>query len=431
MENFEFVSPTHFVFGRGAEEQVGEKLAAAGAKRVLVHFGGGSAVASGLIDRVGASLDAAGIEHLELGGVRPNPEITLVREGVRLCKEANVDWVLAVGGGSVIDSAKAIANGACVEGDVWELFETKATDHDVLPIAVVLTIPAAGSEASKNTVISNDELGRKTGYANNAQRPKFAFMNPELTFTLPPFQTAAGLTDMFCHLLERFFDDLGAVPVTDNLNLSLMNTIRAEAPRVLADPDNYDARANIMWAGMLCHQGLAGVGRHEDWATHGLEHELSALNPAITHGAGLAVMFPAWMEYVLQREPGALRLLRPGGVRPHADRRRGSRRAFGHRRDALLLREPGDAHHSCRAGRGRDRHPEDAADAGPEQGHPLRHLQEADPGRRRGHLQAGAVGGGVRKPNSRAAVLRCRASPASSRGSKGGRTPRGRVRVCQ
>ena len=178
MENFEFVSPTHFVFGRGAEEQVGEKLAAAGAKRVLVHFGGGSAVASGLIDRVGASLDAAGIEHLELGGVRPNPEITLVREGVRLCKEANVDWILAVGGGSVIDSAKAIANGACVEGDVWELFETKALDHDVLPIAVVLTIPAAGSEASKNTVISNDELGRKTGYANNAQRPKFAFMKP-------------------------------------------------------------------------------------------------------------------------------------------------------------------------------------------------------------------------------------------------------------
>ena len=287
MENFEFVSPTHFVFGRGAEEQVGEKLAAAGAKRVLVHFGGGSAVASGLIDRVGASLDAAGIEHLELGGVRPNPEITLVREGVKLCKEAGVDWILAVG--------------AHYDGDVWDFFETKRLTDDVLPIAVVLTIPAAGSEASKNTVISNDELGRKTGYANNAHRPKFAFMNPELTFTLPPFQTAAGLTDMFCHLLERFFDDLGAVPVTDNLNLSLMNTIRAEAPRVLADPDNYDARANIMWAG--CHQGLAGVGRHEDWATHGLEHELSALNPSITHGAGLAVMFPAWMEYVYSENP--------------------------------------------------------------------------------------------------------------------------------
>lgn len=431
MENFEFVSPTHFVFGRGAEEQVGEKLAAAGAKRVLVHFGGGSAVASGLIDRVGASLDAAGIEHLELGGVRPNPEITLVREGVRLCKEANVDWVLAVGGGSVIDSAKAIANGACVEGDVWELFETKATDHDVLPIAVVLTIPAAGSEASKNTVISNDELGRKTGYANNAQRPKFAFMNPELTFTLPPFQTAAGLTDMFCHLLERFFDDLGAVPVTDNLNLSLMNTIRAEAPRVLADPDNYDARANIMWAGMLCHQGLAGVGRHEDWATHGLEHELSALNPAITHGAGLAVMFPAWMEYVHTENPARFAFYGQAvfGLTPTGDVEADALSAIDETRS--FFASLGDAHHSCRAGRGRDRHPEDAADAGPEQGHPLRHLQEADPGRRRGHLQAGAVGGGVRKPNSRAAVLRCRASPASSRGSKGGRTPRGRVRVCQ
>ena len=280
MENFDFVFPTEFVFGRDAEQKVGPKLAERGAKRVLVHFGGGSARASGLLDRVAASLDAAGIEHLELGGVR-----------------------LAVGGGSLIDSAKAIANGACIEGDVWQLFETTATDHDVLPIAVVLTIPAAGSEASKNTVVSNDELGRKTGYANDRQRPRLAFMNPELTYTLPPFQTAAGITDMFCHLLERFFDDYGPVPVTDNLNLSLMRTIRAEAPRVLADPECYDARANLMWAGMLCHQGIAGVGRHEDWATHGLEHELSALYPAITHGAGLAVMFPAWMEHVFEQNP--------------------------------------------------------------------------------------------------------------------------------
>ena len=209
-----------------------------------------------------------------------------------------------MGGGSAIDTAKAIAHGAAnPERDLWDFWSRKAALERSTPVGVILTIPAAGSEASKNTVISNDELGRKTGYANNAQRPKFAFMNPELTFTLSPFQTAAGLTDMFCHLLERFFDDVGAVPVTDNLNLSLMNTIRAEAPRVLADPDNYDARANIMWAGMLCHQGLAGVGRHEDWATHGLEHELSALNPAITHGAGLAVMFPAWMEYVHAENP--------------------------------------------------------------------------------------------------------------------------------
>lgn len=298
MENFEFVSPTHFVFGRAAEQKVGAKLAERGATRVLLHYGGSSAVKSGLIDRVKASLAEAGIACVELGGVRPNPEITLVREGVALCKREGVDWILAVGGGSVIDSAKAIANGACIEEDVWELFETKRPNPHVLPIAVVLTIPAAGSEASKNTVISNDELQRKSGYGNDFQRPKLAFMNPELTFTLPEYQTAAGITDMFAHLLERFFDDMGAVPVTDNLNLSLMRTVRAEAPRVLVDPENYDARANIMWAGMLCHQGLAGVGRHEDWATHALEHELSALNPAITHGAGLAVMFPAWMEYV-------------------------------------------------------------------------------------------------------------------------------------
>ena len=304
MENFEFVSPTHFVFGRGAEEQVGAKLAERGAAKVLLHFGGQSAVKSGLVDRVKASLDAQGVQHVELGGVRPNPEITLVREGVALCKEHGIDWVLAVGGGSVIDSAKAIAVGAHYDGDAWDFFETKRQTDDVLPIAMVLTIPAAGSEASKNTVVSNDALQMKSGYPNNAQRPKLAFMNPELTFTLPPYQTAAGLTDMFCHLLERFFDDVGAVPVTDNLCLSLMRTVRAEAPRVLAEPDNYDARANVMWAGMLCHQGLAGVGRHEDWATHGLEHELSALYPEITHGAGLAVMFPAWMEHVRGENPG-------------------------------------------------------------------------------------------------------------------------------
>ena len=304
MENFEFVSPTHFVFGKKAELQIGEKLAAAGAKKALVHFGGKSAQASGLIERVCRTLEEAGIAHVELGGVRPNPEISLVREGVKICKNQGIDWIVAVGGGSVIDSSKAIANGACIDEDVWTLFENKRTDHAVLPIAVVLTIPAAGSEASKNTVISNDALGRKTGYPNNNQRPKFAFMNPELTFTLPAYQTAAGITDMYAHLLERFFDDVGAVPVTDNLNLGVMKTIRAQAPRVLTDPENYDARANIMWAGMLCHQGLAGVGRHEDWASHGLEHELSALHPSITHGAGLAVMFPAWMEYVYSENPG-------------------------------------------------------------------------------------------------------------------------------
>lgn len=303
MENFEFISPTRFVFGREAETKVGSTLAQQGTKKVLLHFGGQSAQKSGLIGRVKASLEAEGIAYVELGGVRPNPEITLIRQGISLCKEQNIDWILAVGGGSVIDSAKAIAVGAHYAGDVWDFFESKKQTQDVLPIAVVLTIPAAGSEASKNTVISNDELGMKSGYPNDAQRPKLAFMNPELTFTLPPYQTAAGLTDMYCHLLERFFDDLGAVPVTDNLCLSLMKTIRSEAARVLEEPENYDARANIMWTGMLCHQGLAGLGRHEDWASHALEHEISALDTSITHGAGLAVLFPAWMRFVYDANP--------------------------------------------------------------------------------------------------------------------------------
>ena len=303
MDNFEFVSPTRFIFGRGVENQTGAKLAERGARKVLLHYGGRSAIKSGLIDRVKASLDAAGVAHVELGGVRPNPEIGMVREGVALCKEQGVDWILAVGGGSVIDSAKGIALGAFYDGDVWDFFAEAKPAGKVLPIACVLTIPAAGSEASMNTVVSNDELQRKAGYGSDAIRPELAFMNPELTFTLPAYQTAAGATDMFAHLLERFFDETPAVPVTDNLNLSLMKTVRAEAPRVLAEPENYDARANIMWAGMLCHQGYAGCGRHEDWTTHGLEHELSALNPDITHGAGLAVMFPAWMTYVHGQNP--------------------------------------------------------------------------------------------------------------------------------
>ena len=303
MLNFNLHTTTEVVFGKDIEEQIGPRLKELGAHRILVHFGGSSARTSGLLDRVEKSLFAAGLAFVELGGVSPNPKVSLVRKGIALAEREGIDFVLAVGGGSVIDSAKAIAVGAHYDGDVWDFFETKQQTDDVLPIAVVLTIPAAGSEASKNTVMSNDELGLKSGYPNNAQRPKLAFMNPELTFTLPEYQTAAGLTDMFCHLLERFFDDVGAVPVTDNLCLSLMKTVRAEAPRVMVEPDNYDARANVMWAGMLCHQGLAGVGRHEDWATHGLEHELSALNPGITHGAGLAVMFPAWMEFVYDANP--------------------------------------------------------------------------------------------------------------------------------
>ena len=300
MLDFEFVSPTHFVFGKEAEKKVGKKLSDAEAKRVLLHYGGNSAKKSGLLDTKKNALSEQNIEYVELGGVRPNPEITLVREGQKLCKENKIDWILAVGGGSVIDSAKAIAISANYKGDPWDFYEHKVPVTEALPIAVVLTIPAAGSEASKNSVISNDELQMKSGLGNNLERPKFAFMNPELTMTLPPYQTAAGCTDMFAHLLERYFDNQGTVTVTDNLNVSLMKTVRVESLRIMRSPNNYDARANIMWAGMLCHQGLAGLGREEDWATHGLEHELSALKTEVTHGAGLAVLFPAWMEYVYE-----------------------------------------------------------------------------------------------------------------------------------
>jgi len=330
MENFEFVSPTHFVFGHGAQEKVGQALAAEGAHKVLLHFGGHSAESSGLLDELRRSLTDAGVGFVELGGVRPNPEVGLVRQAVALCKAEGVDWILAVGGGSVIDSAKATAIGACSELDVWDFYEAHQQAQAALPIAVVLTIPAAGSEASKNSVLSNDARGLKSGYGNEALRPKYAFLNPELTFTLPPYQTAAGLTDMFCHLLERFFCDAGPVPVTDNLALSLMRTIRSLARRVLEDPQDYDARANIMWAGMLCHQGLAGVGRHEDWATHGLEHELSALDTTITHGAGLAVLFPAWMRYVYTQDPGRFVLYgtQAFGLTPSGDDCADARRAI-------------------------------------------------------------------------------------------------------
>ena len=298
MENFEFVSPTHFVFGRGAEEQVGEKLAAAGAKRVLVHFGGGSALASGLIDRVGASLDAAGIEHLELGGVRPNPEITLVREGVALCKEANVDWVLAVGGGSVIDSAKAIANGACYDGDVWDLFDGKGENTEVLPLGTVVTIPAAGSEMSNSSVITREEDLCKRGRNTPLNFPKFSILNPEFTYTLPPFQTACGVVDIMAHMMERYFTRVTHVELIDRMTEGALKTVVGNAPIVMHEPENYDARAEIMWAGCLAHNTLFQTGRVGDWASHKLEHELSALYD-IAHGAGLAIVFPAWMKYAL------------------------------------------------------------------------------------------------------------------------------------
>ena len=312
MNDFTFHLPTRFVFGRGVTDRVGAELAAAGYRHALVVYGQGSAVRTGTLGRVLSALDAAGIAHTELSGVRPNPEVGLVREGVELARGCGADLVLAVGGGSVIDTAKAIAVGVPYAGDVWDLFAKKAQPvaEGKLPVACVLTIPAAGSESSASCVISNDELLLKRGLSSELHRPVIAFMDPELAFTLPAYQIAAGVTDMIAHIMERYFSSVGPVPVTDNIACGIIRALVDEAPRALADPTDYDAQANIMWASTLAHNDIAGLGRNTapggragGWECHGLEHELSAHHTQITHGAGLAVIFPAWMRYVWRSAP--------------------------------------------------------------------------------------------------------------------------------
>lgn len=310
MNDFIFQSPTKFVFGKLALERIGEDMKAAGFKRALVVYGGGSVVESGLLDLVKRQLAQAGIEACEFGGVRPNPEVGQVREGVSLARDFKADLVFAVGGGSVIDCAKAIAFSIPYDGDVWDFYSGKAEIGVCLSIAVVLTIPAAGSEASSSCVISNDELGLKKGVNGDAFRPAFAYMDPRLTFTLPAYQTAAGVTDMIAHICERYFSGQPACAVTDSICKGLIRSIIDSARIVMSDPEDYDARANIMWAGTLAHNDLAGCGisanprsRAGGWESHGMEHEMSALDPRITHGAGLAIIMPAWMRYVYKENP--------------------------------------------------------------------------------------------------------------------------------
>ncbi len=306
MENFTFCTPTRYVFGRGVEAQTGSLTAAMGAGRVLIVYGQGSVVRSGLLDRVKDSLAKAGVEFEELGGIKPNPGDTLVREGIAKVAATGCDGILAVGGGSAIDTAKAIAAGACYDGDVWDFFCGKAVVEKALPIGVVLTIPAAGSEGSGNSVITRESDRRKISIRTDFWlRPKFAVMNPELTFTLPQDQTVAGIADMMAHIMERYFTTTEGVETTDRVGEGVLKAIITEAPKVVAVPADYESRANIMWAGTLAHNGVCGCGRREDWASHGLEHELSALY-GVTHGAGLAVIFPAWMEYVSSRRPAKI-----------------------------------------------------------------------------------------------------------------------------
>lgn len=303
MDNFSYCTPTRYLFGRDTEKETGRMMAETGCRKVMVVSGGNSARRSGLLDRVASSLDEAGIIHIELTGIKPNPTDDRVYEGIEICRREGVDGLLAVGGGSVIDTAKAIAGGCCYDGDFWDFWAGKAVMEKALPVGVVLTIPAAGSEGSGNSVITKIDGMRKISLRTDfALRPKFAILNPVLTFTLPPEQTAAGIADMMAHILERYFSPTQEVETTDRVAEGLLMAIIAEAPKVMAKPDDYQARANIMWAGTLAHNGVCGCGRREDWTSHGLEHELSALY-GVTHGAGLAVVFPAWMTFMASHKP--------------------------------------------------------------------------------------------------------------------------------
>lgn len=300
MDNFMFYSPTCFVFGKDTENQAGALVRRFGGTRVLIHYGGGSAVRSGLIDRVQASLKAEGLPCFLLGGVKPNPRSGLVYEGINLCRKEKIDFILAVGGGSSIDSAKAIAAGTVYDGDFWDFYSGKRIE-EALPVGTVLTIAAAGSEGSPDSVITREDGMFKRGASGDAIRPKFSILNPALTQTLPAFQTAAGITDIMAHLYERYLTNTKEVEVTDRLIEALLLTMIHEGPRVIANPDNYEARANIMWAGMMAHNNSCGVGRSQDWNSHNIEHELSALYDC-AHGAGLAVTLPAVFAYVMKHD---------------------------------------------------------------------------------------------------------------------------------
>lgn len=300
MNDFNFYSPTEFVFGRGRECETGRYVKKYGGSRVLIHFGGGSAVKSGLLDKVKKSLEEEGVAYFELGGVKPNPRDTLVYEGIELCRREGIDFILAVGGGSVIDSAKGIAAGVVYEGDFWDFYCGKKVVK-ALPVGVVVTISAAGSEGSGDSVITKEDGMLKRATGSDALRPRFSVLDPELTMTLPAYQTACGATDIMAHVFERYFTNTKEVEITDRLCEAVLMTMLRETPRVIADPKNYDARANIMWAGMVAHNNIVGVGREQDWNSHGLEHELSGLYDC-AHGAGLAVIMPAWMEFVCKHD---------------------------------------------------------------------------------------------------------------------------------
>lgn len=301
MNNFTFYGCTKFVFGKDTEKQAGALVKEFGGSKVLLHFGGGSVVKSGLLDRVKKSLEKAKISYVELGGVHPNPLSDLVYKGIEIVKKENIDFILAVGGGSTIDSSKAIAMGSCYDGDFWDFYAGKANPKKALPVGTILTIAAAGSEGSPDTVITKKEGMIKRGYGNDMLRPRFSILNPALTQTLPPYQTACGATDIMAHVCERYFTNTKNVETTDRLCEAVLLAMINETPKVIKNPDDYEARANIMWAGMVAHNNIVGVGRDQDWNSHGIEHELSGMYDC-AHGAGLAVIMPAWMTFVYKHD---------------------------------------------------------------------------------------------------------------------------------
>lgn len=296
MKDFKFYAPTRVEFGKGSEDKVAELVKQFGGTKVLLHYGGKSAEKSGLLGKVEASLAAAGIEYVKLGGVVPNPRLSLVRKGIEICKTEGIDFLLAVGGGSVIDSCKAISAGRYFEGDVWDLYLKKTHATKYMPIGCILTIPAAGSEMSDGSVITNEDGWLKKDYCVDEFRCKFAIMNPEYTFTLPAWQTACGVTDMMMHTFERYFSKDDDMEVTDSIAEALLRTIMVEAHKVMKNPTDYSSRAQIMWAGTLAHNDLTGCGTSGDWATHCLEHELSGMFD-VSHGAGLAALWGSWARY--------------------------------------------------------------------------------------------------------------------------------------
>ncbi len=301
MLNFEYECPTRIIFGKGKENEVGQIIKRYG-KKILLHYGGGSVIRSGLLDRVKTSLDNEGIEYIELGGVQPNPRLSLVNKGIELVKEHNIDFILAVGGGSVIDSAKGIGLGSKYNGDLWDIYLRKATPIDHIPVGVILTIPAAGSEMSTSAVITNETTMEKRGYNTVLNRPVFSILNPELIYTVPKYHLAAGIVDMFAHVVERYFSNTKHVTVTDNLCLGVMNAIYTCGSKYINDLTNYDLAAEVVWAASIAHNGILDTGRLTDWASHNMEHALSA-HYDISHGGGLAVIIPHWMKYVYKHNP--------------------------------------------------------------------------------------------------------------------------------